>query len=545
MRQSLNAGGDLRVLAKPRAKGAQPVTHTWAAAASAVFDKSVQCASGEQRGYVLTEPDQLSQFLPPDVTRDRGGNNLLPAWDYVKLLPPAFYVLVFELSASPGTYSAVPERKLSLDGYPQVRAGDPEKAAGFSSHKALRIVLRPNAFRFFWAGIHEPLRAEGVWPTARQVMERGFTLGAASRLAIEAKLAAISPVVGCPLEPWLQSLRAAVIGRHFPQPVAPTPEVPASDTRMPDDSSIASHLASLPIHRWVGVLGQMASQLPDVDVTLAECVDHPSGGLFDILEKVEKRADAICYKPRGLPPDVVPAGEDSCANRAYELESLTQIAEGKFGFTRILHVPEAGEDVHPYPNVTSIENPRWEAAVEYSYEPRYNASHPPPWAPDWHLCPQHSSERQAKRKRNGQHSQGRVWQFSQPRALDPRLDLTGGTISSSELPGAIAQAVSNLGMAGSVLMGSHVTCNFGEGKRGHCQVFEETESGSLRITRGLCVDCCPDCRFPRPDISTLKRMLPEGAWPHVREHVAEVRREADRWYASPIPKDASLYKYKN
>ena len=79
------------------------------------------------------------------------------------------------------------------------------------------------------------------------------------------------------------------------------------------------------------------------------------------------------------------------------------------------------------------------------------------------------------------------------------------------------------------------------GKRGHCQVFEQTESGSLCIARGLCANCCPDCRFPSPDIPTLKRMLPEGAWPHMREHVTKVRREADRWYASPIPHDASLY----
>ena len=411
--QSLNADGNLSVLVKPKGRAAQPVTHMWAAAAPTVFDESVQCGSGEQRGYLLTEPDQLSHFLPSDVTRDRGGNSLLPSWDFVKLLPPAFYVLVFELSASPGTYSAVPEHKLSLDGYPQVRAGDPEKAAGFYSHKALRIVLRPNAFRFFWAAIHEPLRAEGVWPTARQVMESGFALGAASRTAIEAKLAAISPAAGCPLHPWLQALRAAVIGRHFPQPVAPTPEVPASDMRMPDDSSIASHLSSLPIHRWTAVLDQMASQLPDVDVTLAECVDHPSWGLPDILQKLEERADAICEQPCGLPPDVVPSGAYSAACRAYELESLTQIAEGQFGFTRILHIPsEAGEAGNPYPNVTSIENPSWEAAVKHYYEPHYNVSHPPPWAPEWHFCPQHSSERQTECNREHSQSSGRVWQFS-------------------------------------------------------------------------------------------------------------------------------------
>ena len=40
-------------------------------------------------GYLLTEPEHLSKFLPPHATRD-GKNNLLLNWDLLKLMPPTF-----------------------------------------------------------------------------------------------------------------------------------------------------------------------------------------------------------------------------------------------------------------------------------------------------------------------------------------------------------------------------------------------------------------------------------------------------------------------
>ena len=301
-----------------------------------------------------------------------------------------------------------------------------------------------------------------------------------------------------------------------------TAVLPAGGTGMPDGSSIASHLSSLPMIRWIGVLDQLASRLPDVDVSLAECVEDPGDALFAILEKFQEHTDA---NRRRLPPDIgelfTGPGQVSIPV-AYELESLTQVSEGNFGFTRILTSWTEGEDVRPYPNVTSIENPRW--AHIGDYKDAYNALHPPPWAPEWRPCSQHSS---GQVERSRAHSQGRIWQFSQPRAVG----YDGGVISSSDLPQAIAEAVSNLGMTGSVLMGGPGHCAYGG--RGFCL------GGSCRTEEGLCRECCPDCRFPTPDIPTLKRMLPEEAWPHVREHVAKWRRAEDRWYASPIPPRAA------
>ena len=69
-------------------------------------------------GYLLTQKEQLSSFLPAAVKRESSATPLLPEWEVVKLLPPAWYRVVFELKATPGRYRAVAESKLLLDGYP-------------------------------------------------------------------------------------------------------------------------------------------------------------------------------------------------------------------------------------------------------------------------------------------------------------------------------------------------------------------------------------------------------------------------------------------
>ena len=109
----------------------------------------------------------------------------------MRLLPPDFYVIVFALSTTPGTYRAVPEDKLLVDGYPVASRSpaDAARLAGFTSQKELRVVLYPNALRFFWAGLHEPLQADGAWPSARAVLQSGYILKPEVRNALAAKLA--------------------------------------------------------------------------------------------------------------------------------------------------------------------------------------------------------------------------------------------------------------------------------------------------------------------------------------------------------------------
>lgn len=68
------------------------------------FDDSVSFDDAERRCYLLAEPEHLgSCFLPAALTRE-SGNRLLPSWEWMRLLPPEFYVIVFALSATPGTY---------------------------------------------------------------------------------------------------------------------------------------------------------------------------------------------------------------------------------------------------------------------------------------------------------------------------------------------------------------------------------------------------------------------------------------------------------
>ena len=125
----------------------------------------------------------------------------------------------------------MPEAKLCLDGYPVPSgvAADADKVAGFTQRQSLRLLLYPNALRFFWGGLHEPLRKDGAWPTATRVMLRGFVLEPPVRIALEAKLDALAPSSGN--SPWCAEFRAAIRERHW------APSTPQQAAAMPMDSS--------------------------------------------------------------------------------------------------------------------------------------------------------------------------------------------------------------------------------------------------------------------------------------------------------------------
>ena len=150
-------------------------------------------AEGENRAYILTNKDQLSRFLPSAVTRDKK-SPLLMNWDFLKLLPAACYVLVFPLRTQSRFQALLSEATYVLDSYPSPssKADDPERISGFVNREALRLLLYPDALRFFWAGLHEPLLAEGAWPSARAVMQSGFVLRPGVRNALAAKLATVA-----------------------------------------------------------------------------------------------------------------------------------------------------------------------------------------------------------------------------------------------------------------------------------------------------------------------------------------------------------------
>ena len=183
-------------------------------------------------GYLLTEPEHLSKFLPSHATRD-GKNNLLLNWDLLKLMPPSFYALVFECADKRGTFRAVSESKLALDGYPEAsRSGkDVDNQAGFKRREDLRLVLFPNAFRILWAEIDQPLR--DAWPAARAVMERGFVLKEHTRGLVDAKLDPLC--ASFEATAWATELRAALHSRHWPtRPPAPAPApAPAEPVTLP------------------------------------------------------------------------------------------------------------------------------------------------------------------------------------------------------------------------------------------------------------------------------------------------------------------------
>lgn len=197
-------------------------------------------AAGEQRAYVLTESELLSLFFPSSVTRDKN-KPLLPDWGFVKLLPPQWYAIVFAVQGKPGCFRAVSTGKLSVDSYPAAgKAGDPERAAGFTGGDSLRLVVFPHALRFFWASLHEPLRAEGAWPTAQDILMRGFVLAPEVRASLGTKLDAVAPDGAAP--GWCASFRETIRERHWGAP--PTDPLAQLELIAPLLSSTATDAAT-------------------------------------------------------------------------------------------------------------------------------------------------------------------------------------------------------------------------------------------------------------------------------------------------------------
>jgi hypothetical protein len=202
---ALDGGGDLKAL-----NGDSVVLLRPASTDMFIDGSGIMCGEGDDRCYVLDHVDQIDKLLPKDVKRET--NCTLIDWSFLKLLPLDWYIIVFRDKAT-SRFRAVPEAKLTLDGYPMPRAADPEKKEGWANKEALRVVLRPNAFRFFWGGLHEPFRAADAWPTAPQVMRRGYLLEPAVRSALGAKLNAVAPSAD---GSWHDSFRSAVRERYWP-----------------------------------------------------------------------------------------------------------------------------------------------------------------------------------------------------------------------------------------------------------------------------------------------------------------------------------------
>lgn len=187
----------------------------------------VSAGVGESSAFMFTR-EQYPKLLPSHVTLDPD-NPLLLNWSYLKLLPPSWYAIVFELKS--GTFRAVPEHKLSLEGYPAASRSvkDAERIAGFDSKSKLRLVLYPNALRFFWLGLDQPLRAGSVWPTTTQIMMCGFKLSTPVWEALNNLL----PRKGA----WATAFCEVLCTRHMPQPSPPTGAPPAPQ-QMPTVSAV-------------------------------------------------------------------------------------------------------------------------------------------------------------------------------------------------------------------------------------------------------------------------------------------------------------------
>lgn len=277
----------------------------------------IACGNGEHRCFLLTDFVQLGLFLPASVKRRDPENNLLIAWAYVSVLPPDFYSIVFVKKDAPGVYRALPDSKLSLEDYPKAVKSkhDPETAAGFTSRKDLRLVLRPQAFRFFWYSLHEPLLVPGAWPTVRQVMMDGYALQPAARDALAAHLGTIPADASTA---WLKQLRAILTQRHWRSATslpAADDAAPAADAAPAVDAPPAADapptagapqsaakappgLSTDELHNffaesiWAWDLDS-AVQLPD-DHTDPECSCHRFGytRILEIVDRFDMRASS-------------------------------------------------------------------------------------------------------------------------------------------------------------------------------------------------------------------------------------------------------------
>ena len=73
--------------------------------------RGVTCGDGDARCYLLSEFAQLGKFLPTSVQSRDPNNKLLISWEYLKLLPPAYYSIVYARKDSePKVYALSPRR---------------------------------------------------------------------------------------------------------------------------------------------------------------------------------------------------------------------------------------------------------------------------------------------------------------------------------------------------------------------------------------------------------------------------------------------------
>lgn len=266
----------------------------------------VAVGDGEARCYLLAEVNDIALFLPKSIVREL--NCTLMSWELLKLVPPEWYVIVFKDRAT-GRYRAVPESKLAVDGYPPAvtKANDPEHAAGFTNKKELRLVLYPNAFRFFWGGTHETLKT--IWPTARQIMSRGYVLPVEARRALDARIDAVASAGG--EKAWCATFRQVLRDRHWGPSV--------SDPIESLDRS-APQLRALELESPTGAMRVLEACAPAVSLAaraIAKAADLP--GLREVEEvppviakttgAAHQIHEAVAMKVfSALPPDVLLPG---------------------------------------------------------------------------------------------------------------------------------------------------------------------------------------------------------------------------------------------
>ena len=400
------------------------------------FDSSVQTDEGERRCYLLSEPNHLSRFLPAALTRESSSCKLLPSWAWLRLLPPDFYRIVFELSATPGCFRAVPDSKLLVDGYPSGSRSptDPERVAGFATQKDLRVVLYPNALRFFWAGLHEPLRADGAWPTARQVMQSGYVLRCEVRNALADRLAAAIPDTD-----WSARFRQEIRLRHWPaKQIVPTQ---------------GDHGVPRPLNRPHEAIADAIDELNLHGKPDAELAEWPepgwNGAVLPPHELCHLAQSATIFRLRTLrsyPPDMVccwasescegSAWASACSVWAFDLDSVTIPSArmpGGYGFSRILQIiPRKSVELSSQnsrelqDNVTRVApRPQWGSALMTAcgkLEP-------------WHWGCQSSlmlAEWTESRRDFWSRHECRVWQFTELRGGLPHNDLTADVVLSEE-----------------------------------------------------------------------------------------------------------------
>ena len=257
--------------------------------------------------------------------------------------------------------------------------------AGFTSQKDLRVVLYPNALRFFWAGLHEPLRAAGAWPSARQVLQSGFVLEPDVRNSLAAKLGAL---VAPRDATWPHVIRSVMRVRHWPA----SEEVSASGAR-----GNVNSLLDLPRVERLQVLAEALEDLCDARPD-AELLQISPEHYSDVGEGNETAPQMILLRSmvryvectrQSSPPDVLHDDLhcDCPSVWAYDLDSITLIQQpdkdgwAQYGFTRILEVAPVSshalqEGVTRYSASSSI--PAWGCALMASAADVYD------WdADDW------------------------------------------------------------------------------------------------------------------------------------------------------------------